>query len=78
MKLKEKEYALQKMIMAAYFKIFLNYGQTVAIFANLNLKWNENLFNVFQAFRTTSGNWQEIITLDCLFDGKILLFKIIP
>lgn len=75
MKLKEKEYAFQKIFMAAYFKIFINYAQTIAIFANLNLKWNETLFNFFQVFRTTSGNWQEIITLDCLFDGKFKLIN---
>lgn len=71
MKLMNKKHPIQKIILAAYFKIFINYSQINAIVHNSGLNKNNSSFHYFSSFfQLVSGNFGNIITLECIINGK--------
>jgi len=71
MNLKDKNFAIKKMILGAYFKIFVNYSQTIAIINTLHLNWNQKLYDMFNLMKIVSGGVQQIIAVECLTTGFI-------
>ncbi len=67
MNTKSKSFALEKIIKAAYIKVFLNFSQSISILANLHLNWNELLTNFFSFLKSSSGNPQELLAFECVF-----------
>ena len=75
-RLKNRSFAIKKMIKAATLKIFMNYSQTIAIFNSLNLNWDVQLLNIFNMHKASSGGFQEVASLECFFTSKFInLFK---
>jgi len=70
MNLSNKSFAIQKMITAAYLKIFLNYSQTISIIDSLHLNWNKEISYMFNLQNTASGSFQNVITVECLMSGN--------
>ena len=76
MKLQMKSYAIRKIMIAASFKIVLNYSQTITIIKKLDLNWSEYLADLFQVYHLGSGNLQQIVSIECLFDSKLYCFML--
>ena len=55
---------------AAFFKIFINYSQMLAIINGLNLNWNEIFLNFFDAYKPISGSVHQILSFECIFSGN--------
>jgi len=70
MKLLNKEYAVEKLLVGARMKILLNYSQSIAIIQSLNLNWNSILSYIFLANKAGSGNAHSIAGIECLFEGN--------
>ena len=71
-KLVDKKFASIKILNSAYFKIFINYLQSITIISSLNLKWNESFSHFFQAQKIASGSVHQVLSLECLFEGRYL------
>jgi len=69
MNLQNKNFALKKMILGAYIKIFVNYSQTISIINTLNLNWDQQISDMFNLHKVISGGIQEVIALECLLKG---------
>jgi len=67
MNTKSKSFAFEKIINAAYIKVFLNFSQSISILANLHLNWNALLTNFFSFQKSSSGNPQEMLAFECVF-----------
>ena len=61
------------MIMGAYIKILINYSQTIAILNNLHLNWGQTLSEMFIIQKVASGGLQQVIALECVLKGEIML-----
>ena len=77
MNLSNKSFAIQKMITAAYLKIFLNYSQTISIINSLHLNWNNEINYMFNLQNTVSGSFQNVISVECLMNGNFNFITII-
>ena len=67
MNTKSKSFALDKIIKAAYIKIFVNFSQSISILSNLNLNWNDLLTNFFSFQKSSSGSPHELLAFECVF-----------
>jgi len=77
MHLQDKSFAIKTMTLGASLKIFVNYSQTIAIIHSLHLNWDEKLSDMFNLHKTISSGVQQVIGLECLLEGWILvLFSI--
>lgn len=54
-------------------KILMNYFQIINIINLLEIKWNSAVNDIQIAGKTFSGSFFKVISLDCLFQGKIIL-----
>ena len=61
------------MITAASLKIFMNYTQNIAILDSLNLNWESKILEMFNIHRAASGGLQDVVSIECFFDGIIFL-----
>jgi len=68
----DKSFAIKKMILGAYIKIFVNYSQTIAIVTTLHLNWDQILSDVFNIHKTASGGVQQVVAIECLVEGLII------
>ena len=76
MRLLDKNFAIEKFLKAAYFKILINYSQTIAIINSLKLDWSQIFLDVFQAQKVASGSLHQIIAIECIITGNIHIFSI--
>ena len=68
-------FSLKKILIAGNIKIFVNYSQSMAIINTLNLNWKDLASNMFQFHQASSGAVQNLISLECLFNGlKLFCF----
>ena len=75
MNTKSKSFAVERILKAAYIKIFLNFSQSISILANLNLNWNALLTNFFTFLKSSSGNPQEVLAFECVFQKGTIKYK---
>ena len=61
---------LQKIITAASLNIFMNYSQTITIINSLDLNWENQMLEIFNIYRTVSGGFQQIVSIECFFTGS--------
>ena len=69
MQLSDKTYVVKKMITAAYLKIFMNYSQTISIMNSLQLNWDGKLLQLFSIYKSASGGFQQVISIECFITG---------
>ena len=74
MNLQEKEFALKTMMLGSYIKILVNYSQIIAILNTLHLNWDQKLSDMFNLHKTISGGVQQVISLECLVEGELILY----
>ena len=78
----DTDFALQKNMISAYMKIFVNYTQTITIINYLNLNWKNFVPEMFPALSVSSGNLKEVISIECLMPGIfyfiIIIMLVIP
>jgi len=72
MHLLNKNFALKRMILAAYVKVFVNYSQTIAIINTLHLNWDQKISDMLNLHKSVSGGVQQVIALECLVEGNFL------
>lgn len=71
MKLLDRKIALQKILIASYFKVFINFCQTNAIVQNIGLNMNNvSMSYLMDFFNLVAGNLHQIISLECLLESK--------
>ena len=66
--------AVQHMIKGAYFKIFLNYTQSITIINTLHLNWSALISDFYDVQKTAAGGLQQVIAIECFVNGIILSF----
>lgn len=71
----DKEMAIERMMNAAYMKIFLNYTQGIMIINSLRMNWNHLFDEVVSYFEPVSGNVGKIISVECIVEGISILFS---
>ena len=71
---KNESFAVRKIINSAYFKIVINYSQTIAILNSLKLNWNEIIAQYFQIHKMASGSIDQILSIECILYGKFMNF----
>ena len=71
-KFEKKDFAFKTIMLSACMKIFVNYTQSMAIINTLDLNWKEIVSNMFQFHKVASGAVQQMISLECLIQGKKL------
>lgn len=77
LKMTNSSIAIKKNYKSALMKIITNYSQTIFILNVIKIDWGKLFNNLFQAPRLLSGNVQDIIALECVFEGNFLIFEFI-
>ena len=67
--LNNQSFVIKNMINAASVKILMNYSQTISIINSLNLNWEGKLMEIFNVYKTASGGFQQVVSLECFFSG---------
>ena len=69
----EKEKKTQNILTAAYLKILVNFMQIITAISNLNIKFKSSFYSFVASQKTVSGSIFNVISLDCLLQGKKLI-----
>lgn len=58
---------------SAFFKIFVNYMQTISIINSLKLNWDDVWSQLFQVQQISSGSLEKVMALDCIYESIFFL-----
>lgn len=68
-----KEKKTQNILTAAYLKILVNFMQIITAISNLNIKYKSSFYSFVASQKTVTGSIFNVISLDCLLQGKKLI-----
>lgn len=71
--LTNRSLALNKILRAAFMKIFLNYMQCINFVSKLSFNWGSVLGSIFNFHSSVSGTY-EMIALECIFPSNYYYF----
>ena len=67
-KLIDKRYFVQQIYSSAFFKILVNYLQTISIIQSLRLNWSAIMSQLFLVQSVSSGGMGKTANMECLLD----------